>query len=173
VETPADNALERAAESLERGDFRSAVPQFRTYLLTFPEATVVRFQLAELLYRLNQPHDARTEFELCVEEYAKPETPSPQSVQCHTRLMTLAEDRGDDFAENFHRGIGLFQLVKRWDADAERRDEVAAEQTLSRALDAFTAAAALRPGETEVALYRSRVLERLGLPGGGSRFLAR
>ena len=173
VESPADSALERAADLLERGDSASALPHFRTYLTAFPEAVAVRFQLAELLFRLNKPHDARAEFETCLAGFASSSKPMPQLVQCHTRLMALAEDRGDDFGEHLHRGIGLYLLVRRWDADSARRDEVAAEQTLSQALDALAAAARLRPGDAAVAEHRALILDRLGLPSAAIRWTSR
>lgn len=165
AETPAaDAALEKAAEALERGDTSAAMPHFRTYVNAYPDAAGVRFQLAELLFRANKPHDARAEYETCLSSFAASLVPSPQQVQCHTRLMGLAEDRGDDFREHLHRAQGLYLLVKRWDADPKRRDDVESEKTLSQALEALATAAEIRPGDTTVAQIRFAILDRLGLP---------
>ena len=159
---PADAALDRAADCFANNNEAGAVPHLSNYLRHHPAALPTRFQLAEVLYRTGDADRAEAEYDRVLS--ATPET-GPMAArrpQCHARLAAMAEARGDDFAEQLHRGAGLLRLVEKWDADPARRDDVAAEPVLSQALTALNAARELRPRDARANLYASKVLDRLG-----------
>jgi cytochrome c-type biogenesis protein CcmH/NrfG len=158
---PAEDSLAKAAEYLDRGDEAAALPHLRAHVRSHPEAVVIRAHLAELLFRAGQAEEARGHFERYVADAQRLTGAAHERlVHCHTRLMAIAEDTGDAYHEHLHRGIGLVLLVKRW--DAERPDEVAAEQTLTQAASALRAAVAERPGDARGHLYLAEAYRRLG-----------
>ncbi|MFO0851866.1 MAG: tetratricopeptide repeat protein [Gemmataceae bacterium] len=158
---PAD-PLALAADCLDRGDDAAAVPHLREYVRANPRAVQIRANLAELLHRLGRPADARAEFERLAAD-DRPVAREHQ-IHCHTRLMELASADGDSYREHLHRGIGLYLLVCRWDADPDRRDAVATEQTLAKAVAALRAAREDRPTDPRANLYLAAALDRLGQP---------
>ena len=161
----AGDALTRAAECLDRGDDAGAVPHLRAYVTANPDAVMVRAHLAELLYRAGKHAEARGQFERSVADCQLATGPAKgHLVHCHTRLMAIAEATADPFHEQLHRGVGLVRLVERWDADPDRRDEVAAEQALAKAVAALRAARDVRPADPRANLYLGDALARLGQP---------
>jgi cytochrome c-type biogenesis protein CcmH/NrfG len=162
-EPSADDALTRAADCLDRGDEAAAVPHLRAHLAAHPDALMIRAHLAELLLKHGKPDEARGQFERFVADAQLTTGPAhAHLVQCHARLMAIAEADGDAYREELNRGIGLVLLVRKWDADPDRRDEAAAERTLARAAAALRAATAERPGDARALLYLSEVYDRLG-----------
>ncbi len=159
---PADAALGRAADCLDRDDFAAAVPHLRTYLRANPDDVLVRAQLAETLYRTGHPA-ARGEFERVAAD-AGPRL-LPRLPHCHTRLMTLAEAAGDDYRAHLHRGLGLARLADAWDADPARRDPDRAERTRTRAVAELRHAVAERPDDPRANLHLAIVLDQLGQTG--------
>lgn len=163
AELSAADALTRAADCLDRGDEAAAIPHLRGYIRAYPDAVLVRAHLAELLYRHGEAAEARTQFERFAGDAASTSGPVKERlVQCHTRLMELADAAGDPYRASLHRGIGLLLLVERWDADPSRRDDIVAEQTLSKALTAFREAKSKRPSDTRANLYLAVTYDRLG-----------
>lgn len=158
---PAEDSLAKAAEYLDRGDEAAALPHLRAHVRSHPEAVVIRAHLAELLFRAGQAEEARGHFERYVADAQRLTGPAHERlVHCHTRLMAIAEDTGDAYHEHLHRGIGLVLLVKRW--EAERPDEVSAEQTLAKAVTALRSAVAERPGDARAHVYLAEAYRRLG-----------
>jgi len=156
-----EDSLAKAAEYLDRGDEAAALPHLRAHVRAHPEAVVIRAHLAELLFRAGQAEEARGHFERYVADAQRLTGPAHERlVHCHTRLMAIAEDAGDAYHEHLHRGIGLVLLVKRW--EAERPDEVAAEQTLAKAVAALRGAVAERPGDARAHVYLAEAYRRLG-----------
>ncbi len=154
--------LALAAEYLDRGDSSQAIEHLSVHVRSHPQEAMTRAYLAELLYRANRNNEAATEFESFV-SLAQSMTGKPQDhlVHCHTRLMNLAAANGDDYREPLHRGIGLYRLVLRWDADPARKDAAVAETTLLQALEALKNAALARPKDARVQLYIAEVATRL------------
>lgn len=162
---PAADALSRAADCLDRGDEAGALPHLRAHLDAHPDALMIRAHLAELLLKRGDLTEARGQFERFVADAQLTAGPAnAHLIHCHARLMAIAEETGDAYRESLHRGIGLVLLVRRWDADPDRRDEAAAEQTLAKAAAALRAAAAERPGDPRAHLYLSEAYARLGQP---------
>jgi uncharacterized protein HemY len=161
-----DDALNRAAECLDRGDEAGALPHLREHVRTYPEAAMIRAHLAELLVRLGRPAEARGHFERFVADAQTMSGPTHRHlVHCHTRLMELARRDHDLYREHLHCGIGLLLLVERWKAEPDRQDPVLAEQTLVKALTALRIARNERPTDARANLYLAEVLDRLGQPG--------
>ena len=156
--------LALAAERLDRGDDAAALPHLKAHVKAHPDAVMIRAYLAELHLKLGNAPAARTEFERVVAD-AQGAPPGPARrhlVHCHTRLMEIAQADDDAFAEHLHRGIGLLLLVQQWESDPERRDDVASEQTLSKAAAALRKAKDDRPADARVNLYLADVYDRLG-----------
>jgi predicted Zn-dependent protease len=165
VPASAPDPLARAADCLDRGDEAGAVPHLRAYVAAHPDAVMVRAHLAELLLRQGMAAGARAEFERFVADAQQLTGPAnAHLVHSHTRLMEIATAEDDAYGEYLHRGIGLVLLVRRWDADPARRDEVIAEQTLAKAVAALRAARAERPGDPRASLYLAEAYDRLGQP---------
>jgi thioredoxin-like negative regulator of GroEL len=162
----ATDGLSRAADCLDRGDYVGAVPHLAAHVRAYPEQVMVRAYLAELLFKLRRFNEAAKEFERFIAD-AQPMTGPPKRhlVHCHTRLMTIAEAKGDVFTENLNRGIGLILLVQQWDADPQQRDEAMAAETAKKAADALRSALITRPTDARANLYLADVYLRLGQTG--------
>lgn len=168
---PADIALDAAADCFARRDDAAAAPHLADYLRHRPDAHPTRFQLAELLYRQGDLERAEAEFDRLLRDTPEAGPAREWRAQCHARLATLAEARGDDYAEQLHRGVGLVRLVEKWDADPARRDDAAAESALAQALAALGVARELRPNDARANLYASLALTRLGQDAAAGRLL--
>jgi predicted Zn-dependent protease len=158
----ADAALGRAADCLGRDDYPAAVPHLRAYLAVNPDAVLVRFQLAEVLFRTGHPA-AGGEFARVVAD-AGPAM-AARLPHCHTRLMTLADAAGDRYRAHLHRGIGLALLADGWASDPARRDADATERTRTQAAAELRLAVSVRPDDPRANLHLAVVLDRLGQPG--------
>jgi hypothetical protein len=156
---PGDSALTLAAEALERGDEPAAAARMREYVTLNPTAVMPRAHLAELLFRQHRTAEARREYERFVAD-AQPQTGSARRhlVHAHTRLMALAQDARDGYAEALHRGVGLYWVAERDPPDA------ATEPTLTKALVALNEARERRPCSARANAYVARVCAALGQP---------
>lgn len=163
AETETVDYLALAAERLDRGDAAGAVPHLAAHVDRFPDHVTIRAMLAEQLLTAGQTGPARVEYERTAEDYAADVTKHRDSlVMCHTRLMRLAQDDGDETREAYHRGAGLYYLVAGWnDTD---HDPTLTERTLSQSLTHLKAATAQRPDDARLHLLMGDVLTRLGQP---------
>src|SRR5262249_50104940 len=87
--------------------------------------------------------------------------PRDHLVHAHTRLLEIALRADDPFAEEFHRGVGLFLLVKEQDGDAGR-DEGLCEEMLCKAMKALCQGRELGRGAPRAGLYLAEVYDRMG-----------
>lgn len=168
----ADDWLDRAATAVAADDKPAAVAALERYAQLRPGAFAQRAHLAELYAQLNRPDDARLALETLLADLPAGAPSLPVRPHCHTRLMKLAEARGDEFAEHLHRAAGLLALVEKWDADAANRGEAVAERTLSQALAAARTATELRPESRAAWEVLAAVYARLGeaeAAGGAER----
>jgi tetratricopeptide (TPR) repeat protein len=156
-----EDALTLAAECLQRGEKSAAAVHLETHVRRHPDQPMFRAHLAELLWKLDRPADARTQFERFVADAQ--DGPGPvrgHLVHCHTRLMEIARDDGDRYAEVFHRGVGLLRLVEQPGAD-----EVGpGEEVLCQAVKALAEARDLRPGDPRPLAYLALAHDRAGNP---------
>lgn len=161
-ETPAD-PLALAADALDRGDDRTASFHLAAHLIEQPGDAATRAQLAELLYQQARYAESRREFEefvVCAQPLAGPVR--RKLLHAHTRLMQIAQDEHDAYSEQLHRGIGLIVLVESWDADPKRRDESAANETLTKAVRALRAARNLKREGSRASYYLAVAYGRMG-----------
>lgn len=166
----APDHLALAAERIDRGDDAGALPHLAAHVAANPDAVMMRAYLAELHLRLGDSDSARTEFERVVAT-AQEATAKPirkQLVHCHTRLMEIAETHADAYSENLHRGIGLWLLVRSWDADPTRTDDAEAERTLAKAAAALRAARDEGNSDARANVYLAAVYDRLEQPAAAS-----
>ena len=158
--SPSADSLTLAAECLDRGDDAGAVSFLTEHLRAHPDADMLRLHLAEVLRKIGRIEEARVHYERFVCAAQTADGPAAAKlVHAHTRLMELA---GNDYDEFLHRGIGLVLLVRKWTADPARRDEIASEQTLAKAVKALKSALELRPGDPRANIYLAEALDGLG-----------
>jgi predicted Zn-dependent protease len=157
--TPED-PLVRVAECLARGDSCAAVRHLEAYVAANPGQHLFRFHLAELCGKCDRTTDARRHYEafVCAAEGA---ALWPQVVTAHIKLMTLAEQAGDRFAETHHRGAGLLLLVKGQDGAADR-DPAFCEELTCKALRALQEAKELKPTDPRTRALLAEAYERVG-----------
>jgi len=154
--------LSLAAALLEKGDARAACPHLAVYVRTYPDRLPIRIHYAELLYRLHRPKEAKKEFEHVVADAQNEETPVVnQLIQCHTRLMEIAEAEGDDYGEHLHRGIGVYYLACERAALSDVQGKLSAEGLLCQAAGELAQARLERPDEARPCWYLYEVWTRL------------
>jgi tetratricopeptide (TPR) repeat protein len=156
------NHLSLAAAFLHRGDDEGAVLHLERYLSTNPQHLAVRGHYAELLRKQGRLGEAQAEYErFDADAQELGADGRGHLIHCHSRLMELAEQREDEYAEHLHRGIGLYHLAceRTGTADDERQT---AESLLCKAAGELTLARLQRPDEGRASLYLYEVWRRLG-----------
>ena len=165
---PPDDAdhLAGAAAAVDRGDEAAAAAHLRQHLDARPDAVMIRAYLAELLVHTGDATGAEREFERFVREAGGRNGAAGDHLpHAHTRLMELAEASGDKFGEQFHRGVGLVLVVRKWSREPAADDGGLTESTLAKAGRALREAERLRPGDPRPAVYLAEVYGRLGQAG--------
>ena len=167
----ARNYLSLAAAHIEKGDDAAAAPHMAEYLRLQPGHLVVRAHYAELLYRLGQPEEARTQFERFIVSVQDHDVLARQHlVHCHSRLMEIAEAEADDYGEHLHRGIGLYLLACQGEG-LEAEGGLSVEGTLFRAIAELTLARIERPQEARPCWYLFAAWSRLAQQQPAGRWL--
>ena len=151
-----DDPLTLAAEALERSDETGAAAHLEAHVRRHPDQPMFRAHLAELLWNLDRPADARVHFERFVADAQDATGPvRGHLVHCHTRLMEIARAADDPGAEAFHRGAGLLRLAEQ---------PGAGEEVLCQAVKALAEARDRRPGDARPLAYLALAHERAGNP---------
>lgn len=154
--------LALAATCLESGNTQGAIDHLSAHVQQFPDHVAIRTLLAEQYLKLGKTRDARVHIQRMLDDGHGDSTINrEQLVTCHTRLMQIAQDERDEFAESYHRGMGLLLVVEGWDGTKDQ-DRVLVERTLSQALSNFRTALEQRPNDTRLNLSMCDVLSRLG-----------
>jgi tetratricopeptide (TPR) repeat protein len=172
------NHLSLAAAYLELGNPALACAHLAEYARAHPEDLLARVHYAELLFRLDRHLAAQRELERCVEstqelgELGDPSEPGepnrgggsvgPLLIHCHSRLMEIAESRGDAYAEHLNRGIGLLLLARESAATPTAETELPSEGLYCKAAGELTLALDERPGEARPSWYLHVVWSCLG-----------
>ena len=155
------DSLALAADCLDRGDSAAAIPYLAEHVRKNPDQVMIRSMLAEQYLKLRQYASARIEFERLADEYRLDLAKNRESlIDCHTRLMQIAQEQDDEFAEPFHRGAGLLLVMEGW--GRENRDANLGERTLSQALNNLRDAVEKQPNNPRANLMLGEVLSRLG-----------
>jgi hypothetical protein len=171
---PSGESLDQAATCIERGDAASAVDHLNRHLKRFPEQIMIRAYLAELLLKMKKLPDAQDQFErfIAAAQEADPGAPGREHiVHCHTRLMEIAQEREDAYAEHLHRGIGMVLLARRLVEGAADDDDadVFCERLLCKAATELTKAAKARPDEPRPHWYLAEVWTMLEQPHAAAK----
>jgi tetratricopeptide (TPR) repeat protein len=162
TDAPPPDALSLAADCLDRGDESAAVRHLEKHVGAHPDQVVFRAQLAEILARLDRLPEAQAQFEAAASSAQDgPAAARKGLVRYHTRLMEIARQRGDAYAEHLHQGIGLYLVAGRLGDSADAGD---VERLLCKAAKALNEAQAVRPDEARPAWYLHRVWSQLDQP---------
>jgi hypothetical protein len=142
------------------------------YLHVQPDHVVIRAHYAELLLRLRQPGEARTQFERFVADIQDRDDLARQHlIHCHSRLMEIAEGEEDGYAEHLHRGIGLYCLARERERLPDPEGELSAEGLLFRAAAELTLARLQRSDEGRACWYLHEVWSHLAQQQPALRWL--
>ena len=146
-----------AAECLERHDTATAAEHLRSHIEANPQQIMIRAYLAEMLFKASVLDEAQWQFERFIADAQTATGPAHRHLlRCHTRLMEIAEAKGDGPAEHLQRGIGLYLL-----AGESREREAAVEENLPermflKAAEELKIARKLSPQDARPAWYLSR-----------------
>jgi tetratricopeptide (TPR) repeat protein len=155
-----DDPLSRAADCLDRGDLANAARHLEGHVVEHPDQVIFRAQLADLLFRMERLPEAQAHFEAAVARAQDgPPVVRKELVHYHTRLMEIARERADDYAEHLHRGIGLYLVGSQLADRGSDAGEV--ERMMCKAAAALGEAQAKRPDDARVAWYLYRVWSSL------------
>jgi tetratricopeptide (TPR) repeat protein len=169
---PEPDHLSLAAVHMERGNDAAALPHLLKYVRANPQATMIRAYLAELHWRLGQHDLAQRQYERFARDAASMTGAiRKHRVHAHTRLMEIAQQNEDRFAEHLHRGIGLLLLVEQWEGEPDPPDAATREPTLCKAVEALKEARSEAPHDPRGQLYLGIALEKLGQPSAAQAAL--
>jgi hypothetical protein len=157
--------LALAAACLDRGEDGPAAQYLARYVAAHPDRPLVRFALAELLWRCGRLPESGAEYERFVDDTPPRPATLGRLVQAHTRLVTLAEQSGDHYGEHLHRGVGLLLIAA--------QDDAGTEALLCKAAGELTLAARERPSEARPPWYLHLVWQKLGQSQPSERNLRR
>jgi tetratricopeptide (TPR) repeat protein len=153
----AKTLLIKATAALEAQDHPLAASHLRRYLQVYPDAVLIRMQLAELYYQLSRFSDAEEQFRSALGEVIDPALPLHCRLHGHSRLMELAQERTDTFNEELHRGIGLVLLAEHRQNQKPSGQMVNSAQLLGKARTALVKAGEVSPKDARPALYLTSV----------------
>ncbi len=160
----ARNYLSLAAAYQGKSEDELAALYMAQYLELQPDHFTARAQYADLLLGLNQPTEARQQLERFIADIQDCEELARQHlVHSHTRLMAIAESEKDSYGEHLHRGIALYRLACRQQAEAEHSDKYGdVESLLCRAAGELALARGFGPDEARPSWYLYEVWTLLG-----------
>jgi tetratricopeptide (TPR) repeat protein len=159
----ARNHLSLAAAYLEKGQDELACTHLAAYVKAHPEQLSIRVHLAELLLRLHRPDEARDEFEHYIADAQdQPEEGARHLFHCHSRLMDIAEEAGDEYGEYLNRGIGLYVLACERATLPDPDGELATQGLLCKAAGQLAQAGQQRPDEARPCWYLYEAWSQLG-----------
>jgi hypothetical protein len=163
----APDDLAFAAACLDRGEETAAAAHLIRHVAVHPDQPLVRFPLAELLWRRNRLAEAGVEYERFLNDTDASANNVSRMVQAHVRLVALAEQSADRYGEHLHRGIGLYLLA------GQAADTDAAEGLLCKAAGELALAARDHPAEARPQWYLHLVWARLAQSQPAERHLRR
>jgi len=166
--------LTEAAKHLDAGDEAAALPCLTRYVAAHPEQVTIRAHLAELLLRLKKPAEAREQLERYVADaQAQGDSAAKHLVHCHTRLVEIAVEQGDEYSEHLNRGIGLFRVAEGLLHRDGGEDDPKAQSVLFQAIAELKLAAKYRPEEARPHWYLYECWSHLGQSQPAREHLAR
>lgn len=126
------------------------------------QGLMIRMHYAELLVKNHKEEQAREEFERFVRD-AQEIRPLPlrQLIHGHSRLMELALQADDDYAEHLHRGIGLYYLACQCSDLAQSSGKLNVESLLCQSAGELSEARLQAPWQARPPWYLFQVWSRL------------
>jgi hypothetical protein len=164
--------LSLAAAYLALGKDHLALPHLDRFLQARPDHFLVRLHFGELLARQNRPGEAVPQLERFVSEVQEhPRLADDHLIGCHTRLMEISQDIGDDYGEHLNRGIGLYLLAKKRGEVGDDKARRSAEELFCKAAAELTLARMRRPDEARPCWYLHGVWTQLAQRQAAVRWL--
>ena len=164
--------LLKATACLEANDLIGAASILQRYLLAFPDAVLVRLQLAELFFKMARYDEAQQQFKAALAEVIDPELPRHCRLHGHSRLVDIATQQKDRFSEELHRGIGLMLLAELRMQEATTSQGVSTQELLGKARVALQKAKKLSSYDARPSLYLVSVCQAMQQEGNAQRELA-
>jgi predicted Zn-dependent protease len=166
--------LKEAARHLDEGDEAAALPCLTRYVAAHPDHVVIRAHLAELLLKLKKPAEARDQLERYVADaQAQGDAAAKHLVHCHIRLVEIAVEQGDEYAERLNRGIGLFRVAEGLLHRDGGADDPQVQKVLFQAIAELKLAVKERPDEARPHWYLHECWSHLGQSQPAREHLAR
>lgn len=151
-----------AAAHLENGNADASCSHLAVYVAARPEHVVVRAYYAELLLRLHRIKAAREQFDRFEADIQdQGEAAISERIQCHSRLVKIAEALEDDYEEHLHRGIGLYLIALERTILPEPDGELSTEELLCKSAGELSLARLVRPEEARPCWYLYEVWSHL------------
>lgn len=158
----ARNFLSLAAAHVARGEDAEATRWLARYVEAQPDHHVIRLHYAELLLRLGKKPEGRAQLERFIADVQdRADLADAHLLDCHTRLLQLAEADDDEYGEHLNRGIGLYLLACQRSHLPDDADGPSAEALLCRAAAELGLARRRRPEEARPCWYLHAVWARL------------
>jgi hypothetical protein len=142
------------------------------HLRVSPGDLGARILAGELAYSLGKAGEARLHFEmfLCASQ-TMAEAPVAYVIHCHTRLVEIAEEENDRYAEHLNRGLGLYVLAMHGCNNTAPPGEVTQAALLTRAAEELQLARACQPWQARPHYYLYLVWRQLGQGAAAVRSL--
>jgi thioredoxin-like negative regulator of GroEL len=157
------NHLGLAAAYLGKENPAEACTHLATYVDAHPEQWRVRLRYAQLLADLHRRQEAQNELERLVADAQEKEgTAAKHLIDCHSRLVELAEQAEDSYAKYLNRGIGLYLLARKRNDLPDPEGELSAEGLLCKAAAELTLARLECPEEARPCWYLYSIWSQLG-----------
>ncbi|QVL31587.1 hypothetical protein KIH39_22510 [Telmatocola sphagniphila] len=155
--------LMKAAECMEKQAPKEAAEHLRQHIAANPDQIMIRAYLAEMLYKMKQFDEAYWQFDRFTADAQEASGPAHEHlIHCHTRLMEMADEMNEGYAEHLHRGIGLYLLAKKSAKSVSDADEHLSEKLFLKATAEFKLAQKLSPTEARPAWYLYLCWTQLG-----------
>jgi tetratricopeptide (TPR) repeat protein len=166
------NYLSLAAAYLDSGADQEACIHLGRYVGYHPEQLLIRSQYAELLIKLKRVAEACAVLtRLAADQQERGDEGLPEVVQCHSKLLDLAEAQEDDYGIHLHRGIGLYWLARQRSSLEDPDGKLPTQALLCRSASELTQARMLRPREAQPWWYLHLTWSRLGQVSQAKRCL--
>ena len=166
------NYLSLAAAHLANGDEAEAGCWLSRYVEAQPDHHVVRLHYADLLLRQGKAAEGRAQLERFIADVQdRDDLADAHLLDCHTRLMQIAEAGDDDYGEHLHRGIGLYLLACQRSRLPDPDDGLSTEALLCRAAAELSLARLRLPNEARPCWYLHMVWSQLGQQHPATRWL--
>jgi len=168
----ARNFLSLAAARISLGEEPEAASWLGRYVEAQPDHHVIRLHYAELLLRLGKVPDGRLQLERFIADVQeRDDLANAHLLDCHTRLVEIAEAGDDDYGEHLNRGIGLYLLACQRAQFPDANDVLSKEALLCKAAAELGLARMRRPAEARPCWYLHEVWARLAQHHPAARWL--